>query len=423
MIAAGVLGIEIGATRLRALRLGRRGRPSAEALEVDWSAAAPADAVAAVRERFGSGARLAVAIDPEVLLVKRLSLPALPALERRRMIALDPDRYFPVRDESLVVGVGTDDLVVAARTEQFDRMMDALAAVGVVERVEPAPAALVRYLAASGVTSAFIVMTHPGDRDCALVLMREGQVASVRKLPNDAAEIAAAAPVGSDPEAPCFLYPWLDPLADGLARCGVSVKPVPASGGSAESFAAARGALLGIDAPDGLTLASPALERRQRAQAGRRGLFAVAALLVAIGAALWSVSARRARTLAELQRRIGAQQERVVDLQRIQADIGAARQELGKLAMVSRQRPDPLAGLLLITQLLPPDAQLGTLHAAGEAWELDGYARDAASLIPTFAANAAVADVHFRAATTRVQVGNRTYENFSLALRYPRPSH
>ncbi len=385
---------------------------------MEWTEAAPDDTVAALRERFGTGARIAVAVDMSALLVKRIALPALPADQRRQMVSLDPERYFPIRDEQLVVGVRGDDLVVAARAEQFDRMTEALAALGAVERVEPAPAALARHLAASDASDALFVMADPHDQDCAVVSMQAGHVAAIRKLRGDAQEIAAAARAVSDGAGRCYLYPWREPLAEQLARSGLTAEPIPAPPGSTEAFAGARGALLGIDGPDDLTFVSPSLARRRAARAWRRGILATAALLAALIAAVWSVDLRRERTLAALERRVTARQDEAAEVRDLLTEVAAAQEEVRTLAAVSRERQDPLEVLLLVTRLLPPDAYLRSLAVSGEEWELDGYARDAASLIPTFEQSDALEDVRFRSATTRVQLDNESYESFSLALRY-----
>jgi Tfp pilus assembly protein PilN len=418
MIAPTPLGIEIGPNRLRALRRRGRGSAQVEAMEVEWSSAEPVETVAALVERFGTGARLVVAVDTSGLFVKRLSLPALSAEQRRRMVALDPERYFPVRAEALVAGVRDDDLVVAARAAEFDRMAEALARLGPVERVEPAPVALARHLAAQGIERAIIVMADPHDRDCAVVELEDGRAASIRKLPTDGRAIVAAARATPDIPAPCFLYPWREALASELGAKGLRVEAVPPPPGSTEAFAGAGGALLGIDAPDELTLTSPALERRQRMRAWRRGALAATALVAALFAAVWSVDLRRARTLAEIQRRIAERQADAAEVQLLLEDIATAQEEVTTIATVTRERPDPLEALLLVTRLLPADAYLRSLSVSGDEWELDGYARDAALLVPTFEASDALSDVRFRMATTRTQVGNEDYETFSLALRY-----
>jgi len=422
MIAPTPLGIEIGPNRLRVLHRGGKRTAPAGAMEVEWSSAEPTETVAALVERFGTGARIAVAVDTSALFVKRLALPALSAEQRRRMVALDPERYFPIRDEALVAGVRDDDLVVAARAAEFDRMAEALSRLGPVERVEPAPVALARHLAAHNVTHARVVMADPHDRDCAVVELRDGRVTTIRKLPTDVHAIVAAVRAVSDTGAPCFLYPWRESLADELDAAGLTVEAVPPPPGSTEAFAGASGALLGIDEPDELTLTSPALERRQRMRAWRRGAVAVASLIAALFAAAWSVDLRRTRTLDEIQRRIDERQAEAAEVQQLLADIAAAEEEVTTLATVARERQDPLEALLLVTRLLPADAHLRSLSATGDEWELDGYARDAALLIPTFEASDALSDVRFRTATTRTQLGNEDYESFSLALRYAPPA-
>ena len=59
-------------------------------------------------------------------------------LERLRVVSMDPQRYFPVREQSLTAGGRDDDLVVATRTETLDAWVDALSVLGSVERIEPA---------------------------------------------------------------------------------------------------------------------------------------------------------------------------------------------------------------------------------------------------------------------------------------------
>lgn len=418
MIFTVSIGIEVGPNRLRALRLGHGRHSAVEAMEVEWSVADPDDAVAALRERFGTGARVAVAVDISALLVKRIALPPLPAEQRRQMVALDPERYFPVREEPLLVGVRDDDLVVATRAEPFDRLTDALAALGVVERVEPAPSALARHLTVSGATDAVFVMANPHDQDCAVVSMRQGQMTAIRKVPSEVAEIAAAAKPASVGTNRSYLYPWSETLADELTRAGLPVEPVPAPRGSAECFAAAHGALLGIDGPEDLTLTSPTLARQHAARAGRRAVLATMAVFLALAAALWSVDLRRERTLAELERRITQRRDQAAEVQDLLEEIADGWEELRTLAAVSSDRQNPLEVLLLVTHLLPTDAYLRSFSATGDSWELDGYAHDAARLIPTLEESNVLQHVEFRSATTRVRLFNENYESFSLAFRY-----
>jgi len=390
---------------------------------MEWSVEVPDDAVATLKERFGTGNRIAVAVDLSALLVKRLALPALSPDQRRQMVVLDPERYFPVRDTSLVVGVRDDDLVVAAHARPFDRLTDALSAVGAVESVEPAPMALARHLAASGISHGILVVADPHDREAAVASIEAGRVVTLRKVPATTSDIADTVRGADAAETRTFLFPWQDRLAAELAeKLGCEFEALPAPSGTTESFAAAAGAWLGLaDSPE-LALVSPSLQHRTVAREWRRGALAAGALLAALALGFWSLDYRRDRALAAIERSVDDRQDEAAQVQALMADVAAAEEEVVTLATVARERHDPLAVLLLVTQLLPPDAYLRGLHAAGGEWELDGYARDAARLIPTFEESELLADVRFRTATTRVQLNNETYESFSLALRHLPPS-
>jgi len=414
------IGIEIGPYRLRAARLagGRRGR--VDCMEAEWSSAAPAETVAALRERFGTGSLIAVAVDTSALFVKRVALPPLPLEERRRMLAIDPERYFPVRGEEIVVAVRDDDLIFAAHAEQFDRWTEALATLGAVERVEPAPMALARYLVRHGATDGLLVMAHPDDRDCAVARLDGGQVRTVRRIPNATEAIAIAArAMGTAPGA-AYLYPWRDDvasaLADGLAETPVEQVPVP--GGLTEPFVCAVGAGQGIDDGPESVFVSPSLARRQAARRRWRAVGAVTAVAAACVLLFASYGASRSRVLRSLDQRITERRAVAAEVQDLQEELAGLQREIGTLDRVESDRVDPLDVLLALTRTLPPDAHVRTIHNAGDEWELDGYARDAARLIPVLEESSVFGAVRFRNATTRVRVGNENYENFALALRY-----
>jgi len=414
------IGIEIGPHRLRAIRLagGRRGR--VDCMEAEWSLAAPAETVAALRERFGTGSLIAVAVDTAALFVKRLALPPLPLEERRRMLTIDPERYFPVRDEDLVVAVRDDELVFAARAEQFDRWTDALGTLGAVERVEPAPMALARYLARHGATDGLLIMAHPDDRECAVAHLEKGRIRAVRRIPNATGAIAIAARAVRAAPGAAYLYPWRDDvasaLADGLAETSVERVAVP--GGLTEPFVCAVGAAQGIDDGAEAVFVSPSLARRQAARRRWRSVGAVTALAAAGILLFASYGASRSRVLRSLDERITERRAAAAEVQNLQEELAGLQREIGMMDRVESDRVDPLAVLLALTRTLPPDAHVRTIHNAGDEWELDGYARDAARLIPVLEESSVFGAVRFRNATTRVRVGNENYENFALALRY-----
>jgi len=290
------IGVEIGPTRLRALRLGRRGR--AEAMEVAWGARPPTDSIAALRERFGSGNVVAVALDASMLFVKRLELPPLSLEERRRIVATDPQRYFPVLHDTLVAGVREDDLVVAARTELLDGWTEALGVLGSVERVEPAPLALRRHLAVHGVEDALLVMGDEGSTEIALARVERGEIRSLRKIAADVQELARLVASADQGPGACVLCPWREDLAAVLQahlQPG-AVVPVPPPPGAPEAFAVAHGAVLGLDDGDRLTLRSPALERRMAVTTRRRTFLHVAVLVVALGGLAGALDHRRTAT-------------------------------------------------------------------------------------------------------------------------------
>ncbi len=92
------------------------------------------------------------------------------------------------------------------------------------------------------------------------------------------------------------------------------------------------------------------------------------------------------------------------------------------VSAIEAGRPDLLRALLELSERLPAGAWIRSIRAAEGEWEIDGYARDAAALIPLFENDPRFEDVRFRSATSRAQVGTETYENFSLALRVVRAS-
>jgi Tfp pilus assembly protein PilN len=417
------IGIEIGPHHLRAVRYSGRRSRHADAMEMEWSVDVPDDAVAALKDRFGTGNRIAIAVDVSALFLKRLALPALSPEERRQVVALDPERYFPVRDVDLVVGVRNDDLVVAADAGEFDRLTESLSALGTIEFVEPAPMALARHLAAAGATDGVIVVADPRDGEAAVASVADGTIVNVRKVPATAEEIAEAVHDTRSEMAKGYLFPWQDALAAAIADgCGIPFEAVPPPSGTTESFAAAAGARLGLGDPPTLALVSKSLQRQAAARGLRRTVLAAVTLFAAFALSLWSVDHRRERTLLSLEQRIASRQDEAALVQTLLAEMAEAEQEVATLAAVSRGRHDLLDVLLLVTQLLPPDAHLRSLHASSSEWELDGYARDAARLIPTLEESDSLADVRFRTATTRVQLNNEAYESFSLALRYVPPS-
>jgi Tfp pilus assembly protein PilN len=390
-------------------------------MEVGWGSPPPPESIQALRERFGDGNVLAVALDMSVVFAKRLELPPLSMEERRRILSLDPRRYFPVRDQALVAGVRDDDLVVAVSQETFDQWVDALGALGSVERVEPVPAALTRQLVAHGVGEALVVLQDSGGAGATLATVAEGRLQGLRKVHAGAGELPGlVVPVLGD-SGTCVVYPRDEALASELAghmREGGEVEGVPAPPGAPALFAAAHGALLGLEGGQDLTLLSQGMERRLAVSRRRRLAQGVAAVVAALGLLGWSLDHRREATFQALEREVAQAEAAAEPVLERRAEAAALAEDLDQLIRAAEARPNPLEVLLAVTRVLPQDAYLTRLSASGEDWELNGRARDAARLISLLEGSAVLTDVRFRTATTRVRVGGEELENFTVVFRH-----
>ena len=155
---SGLIGIELDGRSLRAVRLDGRGGRRVRTLEVSWNPDDPAEGARLVREGLGRADRVRLAVRLPLLFAKRVRLPPMPPAERRKALRLEPQRYFPVRLEDLVVAVRDDDLVFAAREEAVGGWIRALESLGPVEVVEPGPVALARALGQAGISDALVVL-------------------------------------------------------------------------------------------------------------------------------------------------------------------------------------------------------------------------------------------------------------------------
>lgn len=414
------LGIEVGPTRLRACR-SAGGAGAREAMEVEWGSPPPPESLAALRERFGTGNVIAVALDMSVVHAKRVDLPPLSMDERRRILAMDPRRYFPVRYEAMVAGVRDDDLVVAVALDVFESWVTALGELGSVERVEPTPSALIRHLAVHDFRRGVIVLDDADGGGTTLASLVDGRLAQLRKVYAGEGELPGLVAELLMEGGACTLHPWREEVAVELeAHLGenATVVPVPTPPGVPGAFSSAYGALLGLDASPALTLASPSLARRVRAVQRRRTAAGVGAVLGALALVGWALDYRRGATLDALEREVAvaeAQADPVLELRR---EALALTDDLRRLEQAAEDRTNPLEVLQAITRLLPPDAYLTRLAASGDEWELNGRASDAARLIALLEGSNLLADVRFRTATTRVRVGGEEMETFTVVFRH-----
>jgi len=109
------VGLELTGERIRAVTVGRWGNAPEKSFEIRWDPRAPRDAAALLRKELGDVESIALAIGIEFTHVKNVTLPPVSADERRKILTLEPDRFFAIDSENIVVAT-TDksDLVFGA---------------------------------------------------------------------------------------------------------------------------------------------------------------------------------------------------------------------------------------------------------------------------------------------------------------------
>jgi len=420
------LGIELGSRHLRAVRLTGTLRPTIRAAQFEWDGDRLEDAIDRVERELGAAGQVAIALDMPLVFAKEVPLPAVPAAEKVGILALEPERYFPVRGEELLLAARTQDqLVFAARESVVAGALAAAARLGTVDRVEPAPHALARALDRLGVRSGTVVLPR-APRGTLVVRLARGEVAGVRWLRGglDAAarllhgeEGGPTLFVGVEQEQELAGAHPNDASANAAPNAFSAARRLPLPRGVAESFLVAYGAALGVDAPLGETLAPAELGRRIVARRRRRTAVAVGVLAAAAVFALLSVdraAAGVAATLAGRADSLAVSAERAFALQ---AERDALDRRQVAVAALAAGRADPLVALAALGRRLPQDAWLRSIRASGGDWQVDGYARDAALLVPTLEAAPEFENVRFLTATTTERVDTRSHERFSIAFR------
>lgn len=409
-------GIELGPEVIRAVRLARWGRSRVRTLEQHWDPTDPGEGIAGLRSRLGSVGRFAVAVDLSFLFAKQVRLPPLPVSEKRRILSLEPERFFPVRAEELVLALrGEDNLVFAARASMLEAWLAALQTIAPVELVEPAPVSLARVLGRAGSRPA-VILFEEQDEGVGFAEVGAGRVRGIRRIPNDPEGLRAA--VGAA-DRQIYLRPLNGNRGWRPASGGVmdAADELPSVAGVAPSHLAAYGAALGLGG--GLSEALLPAQLARRIGRRRRRSVALAALACA-GAlmfALFSLDNFRARALRQVEAEIAGLRDRAEVVLALQRRGDALGREARAVATIRNARLDPAAALAALTRRLPPEAHVLALRGSGGEWQIDGYAREAAPLVARLEADPHFEDVHFLTATSRTRLGGRVYESFSIALR------
>jgi hypothetical protein len=132
------------------------------------------------------------------------------------------------------------------------------------------------------------------------------------------------------------------------------------------------------------------------------------------------LDAARARAARVLAAEVQTLQQRAGDIIAVRAEAAALDREARAVAQLDATRPDPLGALLTISRRMPRDAFARSIRGVGSEWQIDGQARDAAPLVPTFEGAPDLERVRFLSATRRLSFGRQSYETFSIALQYVR---
>jgi type IV pilus assembly PilN-like protein len=412
------IGLELDPHVIRGVRLEGWNPRATRTLEAEWTADSIEEAVRGLREQLGRARRVALAVRLPLLFAKRVKLPPLPPAERRKILRLEPQRFFPVRLEDLVIALGQDDLVFAAREDKIAEWTAALEVLGPVDLVEPGPVALARALRRAGVTDAVAVLDDAAS-GVGVIEIRNGAVTGTRRVYGPLASAAAALEAAAGGSShPVYLAPWSEDRARVLAPSGASPEPMPDTRAVPARFLSAYGAALGIGGDPDDALLTDELGARIRGRR-RRGL-AVAALacVAAFVFALTSADAWRARTARGLAAEVRDLRTRSVPALALRNELGILSRQTQAVAAVEAERPDPLRVMLALLSRLPPGAFLQAMRLTGDGWQIDGYAPQAASVIEALGRAPEFHEVRFISATNRAQLGDRTYESFSVAFRF-----
>jgi hypothetical protein len=330
---------------------------------------------------------VALAVGVGFLNVKHVELPPSPSVERARMLALEPERYFADGAEPMVTALDADtNLAFAAPEELVAQWLAAFEEWGPVSRIEPAPLAAARIL---GRNASGDYQLDAADGETGRLAIRDGSVTAVRRIRGSGDEGA---------------------------------RPLPEVDRLSGRFAAAVGVARAADDPPDAVLAPAEWIERITARHRNRLRVAIAAAAGAFLFALWAADRWRERTLEVLDERTAQVADSARPAEDAMRSLLSREAEAVTIRTLAVARPDPYGALAALGVVLPRDAIVLAARATGDDWQIDGTAGDASALVPLLDRDGRFDNVRFLSASSRYREGNRTYETFSIALRYrPRP--
>lgn len=383
------LALELGTSTLRGVIASSWRDVPRRTVEVSWSPDAPDAGIAALREVVGAVDAIAVTIGLGLLHVARVTLPPAPDETRERMLTLEGARYFATEAPVVAALAPGGSVAMAIEASRLERWCALLETWGPITRVEAAPVSLARALARASGQAGGAYRVEANDGEQGLVVLRDGLVDAVRRIP-----VANGEAAGTD---------------------------VPSDGVIPASHRAAWGALLAEDAPERGTLAPPERRRRFAARRRRRLAVALVAAVAGIVLAVMAVDRWRDRTLRALEREVAASRAGARAGSDALATTARLDAEVSYLGKAARERGDgrggTLGALAAISNAFPEDAVILNARAVGREWQVDGTATSAAALVPHLDADGHFEDVRILSASSRFRDGTRTRETFSLAFR------
>lgn len=409
-------GVELGPELIRAVRLDRWGRSGPRTFEQHWDPANPAEAFHSLHESMGKIGRLAVTVDLSFLFAKQVRLPSLSAAEKRRILTLEPERFFPVRAEDLVLAVrGEDNLVFAARAAELTGWLEILETIAPIVLVEAGPVSLARALRQADPGAATIMLEEKLE-GIGIASVEDGRVRRLRRVRGEPSDLSASVAASDEGSGRLYFRPlngnhgWRPPGAPNASE-------LPSVAGIAPPYLVAYGAALGLGADVGEAMLPAELSRRILGRRRRSLVRGGVGFTLALALAWLSIDGYRARTLHKLDVEISRVKDRAEAVLALQQQADSFSRKAGLVSAMEAQRLDLVGGLAALTRRLPAGAYLAALRSTGPEWQIDGYARESARLVAGLEADPLFDDVHFLSATSRTQVNGKAYESFSIAFR------
>lgn len=393
-----VAGVLVLADRVQAVVRGARG--SVRTHEVPrHDGDAPDAVIAALRAALGPAGRVHLGVGLAHLAVKQVQLPPVARDDQRRMLALDPARWFAVpADATLAVSLAPGEAVAfAADAAWLARWVAAAETWAPVATVEPVPVSVARVLAAHGLRDVTVPL-EAGAGEAGHLTLERGLVTRVRRH-------LRGMSVGHAPERSADPVP--DPVPDAV--------PDPL-GPVSLAFAGAYGAALAPRDDQSAALLTPALDARFARAARRRLAIAATAAGFALASLAWAAGTARDRRLAWLEREVAALQVPAAPGLALLDSAARLDQERAVVESVTSARTPTLDAFARLSERLPAGAMAQRVRIAGRTWQVDGSAPASAPVLAALAAESTFTDVKLLAPSARFQDGTASRETFSIGF-------